>query len=222
MCHTIFVMPIVTQIAIPRRSPNRRKVYLDGQPAFTCNITVIARFRLREGLDLTDEQVQQIQQGEVRQECMDHALGILQRRLHSRAELHRKLSTREYPLAMIDDVLDQLTQMSYVDDARFAHVRAQAAAENRHHGPRRALLELRKTGINSTLAEQTIQSIYDQQDPVAIAMKLAGKQAPRLKKLDPPVARRRLAGLLQRRGFDYDTIQAVTRKILGDEDQTND
>lgn len=211
-------MPTITQILTPRRSPNRRQVHLDGQPAFTCNVTVIARFRLREGMVLTEDQLQQIQQGEVRQECLDHALGILQRRLHSRSELNRKLSAKGYPPAMIEDVLDQLTQMNYVDDARFAHVRAQAAAENRHHGPRRALLELRKTGISSSLAQQAIQSVYDQQDPVAIAMHLASKQAPRLKKLDPAVTRRRLAGLLQRRGFDFDTIQSVTRKILGDTD----
>lgn len=211
-------MPTITRILIPRRSPNRRQIHLDGQPAFTCNVTVVARFRLREGMDLTPEQVQSIEQGEVRQECLDHGLGILQRRLHSRAELHRKLTAKGYPAAMIDDVLDQLTGMAYIDDARFAQVRAQSAAQHRHHGPRRAMLDLRKTGISATVAEQAIQSVYEQQDTVSIALQLVQKQSARLKKLDPAVARRRLAGLLMRRGFDFDTIQAVSRKVLGDAD----
>jgi SOS response regulatory protein OraA/RecX len=43
---------------------------------------------------------------------------------------------------------------------------------------------------------------------------LARKQAPRLRKLDPIVARRRLTGMLQRRGFDYDDIRPVLDEVL--------
>ena len=44
------------------------------------------------------------------------------------------------------------------------------------------------------------------------------KQAARLKKLDPAVARRRLIGMLQRRGFDYDDIKPVVDRVLGGHD----
>lgn len=37
----------------------------------------------------------------------------------------------------------------------------------------------------------------------------------RLAKLDPAVARRRLVGMLQRRGFDYDAIKPVVDEVLG-------
>ncbi len=50
-----------------------------------------------------------------------------------------------------------------------------------------------------------------------MARELARKQAPRLKRLDPMVARRRLMGMLQRRGFEYETIKPVIDEILGDE-----
>ena len=66
-------------------------IYLDGAFAFGCSLNVIARFRLRVGLELTDEQVQAIQLGEVKQECFDGAMAFLQRRLHSRAELRMAL-----------------------------------------------------------------------------------------------------------------------------------
>jgi hypothetical protein len=36
-----------------------------------------------------------------------------------------------------------------------------------------------------------------------------------LKKLDPQVARRRLVGMLQRRGFDYDSIKPVIEEVIG-------
>src|SRR5690242_6521277 len=80
-------MPIITRIAESKRSPQRRNIYLDVAFAFACNLNVVARFRLREGLELSDEQVLAIKQGEVRPECFDKAMSFLQRRLHSQAEL---------------------------------------------------------------------------------------------------------------------------------------
>jgi SOS response regulatory protein OraA/RecX len=57
---------------------------------------------------------------------------------------------------------------------------------------------------------------------MGIARALAMKQATRLRKLDPQVARRRLVGMLQRRGFDYDSIRPVVDEILGHEQTTVD
>src|SRR6058998_3541024 len=112
-------MSTITKIATQKRRENRRNVYLDGAFAFGCNLNVIARFRLREGMHLTDEQVRQIQLGEVRQECFDRAMEALESRLHSRAELRRKLMRREYGETVVDAVLDDLARLGYVNDAQF-------------------------------------------------------------------------------------------------------
>src|SRR5687768_2678471 len=109
-------MPTVTRISEQKRRPNRRNVYLDGPFAFGCNVNVVAKFRLREGQVLSDEQVRLIQHGEVRQECFDKAMEALQGRLHSRAELHKKLMRREYGEEVVNAVLDDLVRMGYVDD----------------------------------------------------------------------------------------------------------
>jgi regulatory protein len=82
-------MPVVTQISEQKRRPNRRNVHLDGAFAFGCNLNVVAKFRLREGMTLSEEQVRQIQLGEVKQECFDRALEYLGSRLHSRSELRK-------------------------------------------------------------------------------------------------------------------------------------
>lgn len=211
-------MPVVTQITEQKRRPNRRNVFLDGQFAFGCNLNVIARFRLREGLALTSEQVKQIEQGEVRQECLDSGLGYLQSRLHSRSELHKKLMRREYGESIVNGVLDDLERLGYLDDARFAHTKALSAAEHKHHGRRRAFMELRKSGVSTDIAERALQDVYGRHDSTAAARQLAEKQAPRLRRLDPAVARRRLIGMLQRRGFSYAEIVPVVDAVLGERD----
>jgi regulatory protein len=190
-------------------------VHLDGTFAFGCNLNVIARFRLREGLELSADEIEAIQRGEIRQECFDAATRYLATRLHSRSELKRKLMRKEIGESIIDGVLDDLTRMSYIDDTKFAVAKAASAAKHKHHGPRRAMAELLRAGVKSDVAKKATAEVYDATDSMKIAMRLAERQAARLKKLDPQVARRRLIGMLVRRGFDFESIKPVVEKVLG-------
>jgi regulatory protein len=208
-------MPTITKITEQKRSPNRRNIFLDGAFAFGCSVNVVARFRLRAGLLLTPEQVREIEHGEVKQECFDAAMLFLQARLHSRAELYKKLSRREWGDEVIDAVLDDLARMGYLDDERFAKTKALAAAQHKQHGRRRAFIELIRSGVKGDVADKALDEVYTDTDTLAVARALARKQAPRLQKLDPVVARRRLVGMLQRRGFDYDDIRPVIDEVLG-------
>jgi regulatory protein len=210
-------MPTITKILEQKRRANRRNVHLDGAFAFGCNVNVVARFRLRVGMQLTEEHLQEIQKGEVRQECFDAAIGFLKHRLHSRAELRKKLMRREYGPAIIDDVLNDLSRLGYLDDDRFARTKAIASSQHKRHGPRRAMVELLKAGVKSDVAQRALADVYQATDPSENARLLAQRQAPRLRKLDPLVARRRLVGMLQRRGFDYDTIKPIVDQVLGEE-----
>ena len=206
-------MPTITKIVEQKKRPNRRNIYLDGQFAFGLNDNVVARFKLREGLTLTEDQVKEIAAGEVRQECLDYAMKYLGTRLHSRAELRRKLVRREYGEQVIDGVLDDLARMGYLDDARFAKTKALSAAEHKHHGRRRAFMELIRAGVKKDVADAALDDVYDKNDSLAAARQLAERKAASL---------RRLAGMLQRRGFDYETIKPVIDQVLGDSSRVDD
>src|SRR5947199_7774565 len=117
-------MPIITQISEQKKRPNRRNIYLDGKFAFGVNLNVVARFHLTVGKNLSAADVAEIQSGEVRQECFDRATQYLGQRLHSRAELKKKLMRREYGEPVIDDVLNQLERLDYLNDRRFAATKA--------------------------------------------------------------------------------------------------
>lgn len=208
-------MPTITKITEQRRAPNRRNVFLDGKFAFGCNLNVVARFRLRAGMALSVEQVREIEFGEVKQECFDAAMQFLSARLHSRAELYRKLARREWGGEVIDAVLEDLSRLGYLNDERFAKTKALSAAQHKQHGRRRAFIELIRSGVKGDVADKALNEVYTDTDTLAVARELARKQAPRLRQLEPLVARRRLTGMLQRRGFDYDDIRPVIDEVLG-------
>ena len=115
-----------------------------------------------------------------------------------------------------------------MNEEGFAGTKALRAAEHRKQGRRRAYVELLKSGVAGPVAQDALDEIYGdgrggtesgagigKVDSQSLARQTAEKLAPRLRKLDPQVARRRLVANLQRKGFDYDTIAPVVNDVLG-------
>lgn len=208
-------MQAITRISITKRQPNRRRIYLDGCFAFACGINVVARFRLREGMSLSEDKLLEIAYGESRQKCMDRAMRFIETRLHSRVELQRKLQRANFSPQLIELVLAELGTLGYVDDMKFARVRADLAVQHRQHGRRRVKMDLLRRGVSREVVDRVIGESYESISDQATAQRLAEKHAPRLSRLEPAVARRRLAGLLARRGFDYEEVSSIVEKFFG-------
>jgi regulatory protein len=119
-------------------------------------------------------------------------------RAHSTAELAGKLARRGCPAEDIEGALVRLRELGYLDDAAYA-----ASLVHRRAGERgRAAIaaELGARGIGRELAGEALQKLGDGGQLQSARRLAAGWQG-----LDP----RRLAGRLQRRGFDVDVIRAV-------------
>ena len=146
--------------------------------------------------------------------CLDAALRLLKQRAHSTAELRRKLRKR-FSDDQITPVIEKLTRVGYLNDEAFAKMKASSAARLKQHGRRRAKLDLIKAGVKYDVADRALNSVYAETDTLAVAREFAKKQAKRLSRLEPQVARRRLVAALQRRGFDYEDIKPVVEEVLG-------
>lgn len=208
-------MPRITKIAIPAKSPRKRSIHLDGKWAFNCLANVVERFKLVIGMDLTDAELEKVKGAETQQKALDKGLAILSKRLHSTAEIRTKLSKAKYSPDQVESAIVQLTRLGYLDDARFAKSKASAAAEYRKHGRRRAYVELIKSGVEKETARRTSEEVYEAHDSLKVARELAAKKAPSLLRLDRQTARRRLTGMLLRRGFNFDEIKPVLDEVLG-------
>lgn len=213
-------MPTISKIAPSKRNENRRSVHVDGRFAFACNVNVVAKFGLREGLSLTADQVEAILAGELRQECFDRAMRLIERRLHSQAGVEKKLAKFEYPKSVIDAVLEDMKRLGYVNDMTFAKTRALSAAQYKKHGRNRAMQELGKAGVPRETARRAVEDVYESHDSLAAARELAQKKAKSLARFDKVTAKRRLMGLLLRRGYEYETIRPIIDEVLGNEEDT--
>ncbi len=149
--------------------------------------------------------------------AQDACVRLLAARERSRHELADRLTRREFPAPVIEEVLARLERAGLVDDRRFAeqwvHFR------HRDSGRARAVLarELRDKGVAADVVDDALTQI-DQDDEYARATELVRPRMARA--LTAPVTDprerdrilRRLLGVLARRGYPSSIAHAVVRQ----------
>jgi regulatory protein len=138
------------------------------------------------------------------EKALGEALRILARREYTRRELHRKLTERDYPEDVVEEVLDEMERAGYVDDREYARRFRETREE---WGYRRIRYELTRRGIDEAVLEKTI--VYDEKAEYQRAMNL-------IRSWMPGLTARQLEGRLVRRGFREDMARRLVRKACGE------
>jgi len=198
----------ITAIEPQQRNPQRVNVYLDGKFAF--GLAAIVAAWLSVGQELSDEKIASLQAEDEREVTYQKALHFLSYRPRSSAEVHQNLLKRGIPEALAEETVNRLLKVGLVNDESFARTWVENRNEFRPRGRAALRMELRRKG----LADETIQSVLDEQvDEEALAFAAARKYARRLAKSEWPEFRQKLSGFLARRGFSYTTLAPVVSEV---------
>jgi len=141
----------------------------------------------------------------------DRALGLLAVRWRSRRELERRLGAAGFESEEIATALADLSRAGLVDDERFARELTRSRA-GRLDGNRSVRSALAKAGVAPEVAEASLAEAGDETER---AYELARRRAARLGHLEPEVVKRRLYGLLVRRGYSPGLAAAACQEALG-------
>lgn len=131
-------------------------------------------------------------------------MDLLARREHSRLELERKLTSREYEESEIQVTLNKLVEDNLQSDHRFTEAYIQSRI-NKGFGPVKIGIELRERGVTDTLIDECLgvhQASW-------IELATAQQQKKFRTKPDDFTERARQARFLQNRGFSVEQIQHV-------------
>jgi regulatory protein len=145
------------------------------------------------------------------------ARGIVLRRLtaapRSRADLSTDLLRRGIPADVVERVLDRFTDVGLIDDAAYA--RLWVASRQRTRASARSVLrqELRAKGIGDDDVRDALAEV-DPDEERSRGMDLVRRRAASLGRYDHATRRRRLAGLLVRRGFPPGQAVAMVDVVL--------
>lgn len=141
------------------------------------------------------------------------AMGKLNRRAMSRSQLNGKLRQLGFDQPLRQRVLDRLTALGLLDDEALGRALIHQVTLRRPAGPRLLREKLAQKGLARPTIDCLLSEVAGSTDPLQQALVLARHHLGQRGGLEPRVRRRRLYGLLTRRGFDPDTIDAALRAL---------
>ncbi len=147
------------------------------------------------------------------QRARDAAFRLLAVRARSAWELQQRLRKKGFPPELVDNVIADLQAKGYQSDEEFARLYAREKWTNSGWGPARVRRELRAKGIGPELTDQVVDETYADADLIEALLPLAQKRWRSTEGLPADTRRRRLASYLQRRGYDWETIQQVMERV---------
>ncbi len=133
------------------------------------------------------------------------ALRLINYRPRSRREMLQRLAMKGFDDSEITAVMEFLIRSGLINDELLAEGLLRHAVEKKHLGRRGIELFLYKRGIEKELIAKTLSSHTEDNEKETAAM-LAEKRISFLRKHPKKVIKRRLYGMLQRRGFRPDII----------------
>ena len=200
-------MPIVTALEYQKRNKDRVSLYLDDE--FACELPLVRAAKLQRGHGLSTTEVQALIEGSLIENALDRAVNFLSYRPRSCQEVRRHLHKVGLGDSVIAAVMQRLQQQGYVDDFAFARFWIENRESFKPMSPRALAHELYQKGVDRDVFTGLLEKI----DVDAAAYRAATKQLWRVRGRARNEFRKKLSALLQRRGFDFDTIASVVSRL---------
>lgn len=141
------------------------------------------------------------------------ALRSLKSRDRSVHEIAQKLSRKGFEAGIIDRVTADLLRVGLLDDEAMARRWVELQLDRKPAGAPWLRSELARRGVDKELVERVLEDFADRTGSAASAVDLLRRQSARYHSLDRDRARRRMLGLLARRGFDPETASGAVEMI---------
>jgi regulatory protein len=196
----------ITALRFQKRNKERVSVYLDGAYAF--GLDGVEAARLHKGQVLSDEEIAVLKAQDERNRAFNQALRFLSYRPRSRLEVERYLRDKTIATPVIDDVIVRLERAQYLDDEAFARFWVENREQFRPRSQRALRYELHQKGISDAIISDVLGDLDDE----AAAWHAVEGRLRRWAGLPADEFRRKVAGYLGRRGFNYDIVSVILKK----------
>jgi len=217
-------MKTITAITPAPSSTRRAVVKVDGKPVATLSLNLISELGLGVDQPWDDRVAAKVRDAADYDRAYRAATTRLNRRQLSTYQLSQKLSQLGFASPVLDRVIARLTDAGFLNDHALGQAIIQSIMSRKPAGPRFVRAKLRQRGLPADLVDRLIQeTTVDTQTAVDQATALARQRLKTLPAdLDPMARRRRLWGLLARRGFDGDTIEQALSQLPQPTDSGSD
>ena len=190
---------------------NSITVELDSGEKLKISYDTYSMYKISSGLNITAECYSGLQEESQKFECREKAFNQLTVRARSVDEIRRYLKRKNFSDIHIEETVDFLKQKGYLNDYDFSLSCIKAKMKDGRSGKDMIIRDLYRKGIGRKIIEKAIKiSGADIPDEDAV-FELAMKKIITLKEKDNSLMK--VSNFLRGRGFDYETINKVLRRI---------
>jgi regulatory protein len=129
----------------------------------------------------------------------------------SRKELETTLAKRHIEPDVAKSVLDRFVEIGMVDDVAFAELLIRSRCNTKRVSRSVLRQQLRQKGVDQEIIEAALTVISDA-DELRMATELVERKARAMSRLEPEVRKRRLFGLLARKGYNT----SIALRVIND------
>lgn len=197
----------VTALSVQKRNRERVNVYIDDEFAF--GLAYVAAAKLRVGQELSSDEIEALKSQDTVEKAKDSAYRLISLRPRSIAEIQRSLSKKGYDPEVIEQVIDRLVELNYLNDESFA----QYWVEQRDTFKPRSHMALRQELMQKGIDRNIIDEALTASNETAAARTVAEKKARQLARYPEDEFKKKLGQFLQRRGFHYALIKEIMDEL---------
>jgi len=223
-------MPEVTAIEPQKKKPDRFNIFVDGEFRFGLDAETLVKSGLKIGQEISRKKIEKLVFENEIKKLMEKALRFLSFRPRSEREVRDHLR-KKFPISIdsrncrlrtfkfqisvsqiVDNVLDRLKHLGYVDDLEFARWWIE---QRQTHSPRGARLirsELFQKGVAQEIIDKVLPE--DEEGEVEQALKTAQKKLRSYQKLDPREFKQKMGQYLARKGFDWEVVRETLNRLV--------
>ncbi|SER58392.1 regulatory protein [Gracilibacillus ureilyticus] len=154
-------MPVISKITVQKKLKHRYNVFLKDKDsdyyAFSVDEDLLISYHLHKGQELTQEQIDQIQEKDASYKVYTLSLKFLSYRMRSEQELINYLQNKDIEITFIDEVINRLKREGLLDDLAFSEALVRTRMETSSKGPLLIKKELLEKGINQLIAEKALR-----------------------------------------------------------------
>ena len=134
-------------------------------------------------------------------------------RARTTKQVRERLLKEGFGEDVVGEVIGRLEELGLLDDREFARAWVEGRLRLRPRWRRALKEELLRKGISEDVAEEALDEELSEVDEARLAEGLLRRAEGRYRNLEPDKALRRMRDFLLRRGFSWEAVKEVTRKL---------
>ncbi len=195
------------------RNPRRKTLKFDEGGVFGLSEDVFISHKFEIGSEISGDLFNETINDELKNKVYNSALRLLGYRMRSCAEMKQRLLEKKYPINIIEETIDRLLSIKYLNDTKFVEAFAHDKVKIKKIGPLELRRELIPHKIESELLERTIKKIYEKYLVFDLIKQLLDKKKIQFGTKLEQKTKKRILDLLNRKGFSWNEISAVFTEL---------